>query len=214
MSFNQRIKHECKIEIDPKLIGLVLGKGKSNLLNLKNKYNTVNIKFYNSNGFIIFDLSANIYQNLNACERDLRNIISKAEYIQKNISEKKKLNKEKNRRIKSNLATKKLREQITNELLEKKRIEESINNTSRNNFDNKKNFENEEYIENQNNNLNNINQANNNLNNMTGTGDNNEDDENNNSIKLDIQKKKLEILDNKIIEDKLLFNKFASLDIF
>lgn len=205
MSFNQRVKHECKIEIDPKLIGLVLGKGKSNLLNLKNKYHTVNIKFYNSNGFIIFDLSANIYQNLNACERDLRNIISKAEYIQKNISDKKKLNKEKNRRIKSNLATKKLREQITNELLEKKRIEENINNTSGNNFDNDKNFENEEYIENQNNNSNNI----------TEDGNNNqydEDNENNNSIKLDIQKKKLDILDSKIIEDKLLFNKFASLD--
>ena len=70
MSGQQRINHFTKIEIKTEIIGFVLGKGKSNLNNLKKKYPTVNIKFFNGRGCIEFNLSANVFSQLNSLNKN------------------------------------------------------------------------------------------------------------------------------------------------
>ena len=155
MASYQTIKHSINIEIKPELIGLVLGKGKNNFNKLKKENPNVNIKFFNDRGCIIFNLKSTSHNSLLICERQLNNYISQANNIYTNIQYKNKINKERQKRIKSNNAIKKLRDDITNQLNEKNKLENEIANlndiNTNNDINNDININNEEYVGNDNN---------------------------------------------------------------
>ena len=155
MASYQTIKHSINLEIKPELIGLVLGKGKNNFNKLKKENPNVNIKFFNDRGCIIFNLKSTSHNSLLICERQLNNYISQANNIYTNIQYKNKINKERQKRIKSNNAIKKLRDDITNQLNEKNKLENeianlknNINTNNNNDINNDINTNNEEYTEN------------------------------------------------------------------
>ena len=206
MSGQQRINHFTKIEIKPEIIGFVLGKGKSNLNNLKKKYPTVNIKFFNGRGCIEFNLSANVFSQLNSCEQELRNYISKAEGIYSNIQYKNKMNKDRKKRIKSNQATRQLREQITSELHNKKQFEKELEEIR------KQSLQNEDILSNDSNsNLG----SNLNINLDSNLNSNSNSNLNDDSIKKQLinhKKIKSNLEDEKFINKILKYNKFAGLD--
>tara|TARA_Y100000816_G_scaffold118498_1_gene83198 strand:- start:4003 stop:4605 length:603 start_codon:yes stop_codon:yes gene_type:complete len=166
MASYQTIKHSINIEIKPELIGLVLGKGKNNFNKLKKENPNVIIKFFNDRGCIIFNLKSTSHNSLLKCERQLNNYIAQANSIYTNIQYKNKINKERQKRIKSNNAIKKLRDDITNQLNEKNKLENEIvnlnndintNNNINNDINNDINTNNKEYTENDNNTLKNKN---------------------------------------------------------
>tara|TARA_B100000902_G_scaffold399906_1_gene473513 strand:- start:1999 stop:2640 length:642 start_codon:yes stop_codon:yes gene_type:complete len=210
MSGQQRINHFTKIEIKPEIIGFVLGKGKSNLNNLKKKYPTVNIKFFNGRGCIEFNLSTNVFSQLNSCEQELRNYISKAEGIYSNIQYKNKMNKDRKKRIKSNQATRQLREQITSELHNKKQFEKELEEIG------KQSLQNEDILSNNSNNNSNSNSDSNSDSNSNSNSDSNSASNlNNDSSKKQLinhKKIKSNLEDEKFINKVLKYNKFAGLD--
>ena len=213
MSGQQRINHFTKIEIKPEIIGFVLGKGKSNLNNLKKKYPTVNIKFFNGRGCIEFNLSANIFSQLNACEQELRNYISKAEGIYSNIQYKNKMNKDRKKRIKSNQATRQLREQITSELHNKKQFEKELEEVRKQSLQNEDIFSNDSNSNSDSNSTSNLASSSdsNSTSNLASSSDSNL---NNNSSKnklINHKKIKSDLEDEKFINKNLKYNKFAGL---
>ena len=209
MSGQQRINHFTKIEIKPEIIGFVLGKGKINLNNLKKKYPTVNIKFFNGRGCIEFNLSANVFSQLNACEKELRNYISKAEGIYSNIQYKNKMNKDRKKRIKSNQATRQLREQITSELHNKKQFEKELEEIRKQSLQNEDIFSNDSSS-----NSNSNSDSNLNSNSNSNSNSNLNSNLNNNSNKKQLinhKKIKSDLEDEKFINKNLKYNKFAGL---
>ena len=217
MSGQQRINHFTKIEIKPEIIGFVLGKGKSNLNNLKKKYPTVNIKFFNGRGCIEFNLSANIFSQLNACEQELRNYISKAEGIYSNIQYKNKMNKDRKKRIKSNQATRQLREQITSELHNKKQFEKELEEIR------KQSLQNKDILSNDSSSNSNSNSDSNSASNLDSNSDSNSASNSasnsDSNLNNDFSKKQLinhkkiksDLEDEKFINKNLKHNKFAGL---
>ena len=164
MASYQTINHTINLEIKPELIGLVLGKGKSNFNKLKKENPNVIIKFFNERGCIVFNLKSTSHNSLLKCENQLNKYIIQANNIYTNIQYKNKINKERQKQIKSNNAIKKLRDDITNQLNEKNKLENEIvnlnNNINTNNDINTNtdinsntdiNTNNEEYVKNDNN---------------------------------------------------------------